>query len=148
MPLPKLSLAAWWVKPAIYAALIALAVFSLKSFGRDVKEFFFGNPEVTRARAETVVQEELNEGLTQASARGMEVVVRVEREKANIDTTTRRNENAIKQATGADTPLPGVAAALHDSLCLRAVYQGELDCAAVQGAPGGERPAEPDAGGD
>lgn len=67
---------------------------------------------------------------------------------AAVDATTERNDHAIKSAVGADTPIPGVARALHDALCMRRAYQSEPDCVAMRPAPRGDASPRADAGGD
>jgi hypothetical protein len=123
-----------WIKPALYAGAAILIVLAFRSFGSSIKEFFFGNPEVIRAQAETVVQAERAEGITEASTQSMDIVVRVREAHGSIDATTTRNDHAIKQAPEASTAAPGVADRLQRALCLRDAYRGEPDCAPLPGA--------------
>lgn len=85
---------------------------------------------------------------TIAATKALAIVDDTRQQHAATDAATERNDHAIKQAADAATPVPGVAGALHDALCLRAAYQHEPDCVALSGAPGRDASARPDAGGD
>ena len=107
---------------------------------------FVLNREAARQKGKAIVAEETTEAAGEAARGALTVTNEVHREYVRIEETTRRNDRAIKQAAGADTRLPGVAAALRDSLCHRAVYRGEPDCAAVLDADQGLGPARGDGG--
>lgn len=135
-----------WARLALAAAVILIAwtiIASLVSFVR----WWNAPREAAQQRAEAITQTETTRATGEAAQAALTTVTEVRREVVRIDATTRRNDHAIKSAAGADTRAPGVAAALHDSLCRRASYHGEPDCAALRGTGGEFGPAATDAGG-
>lgn len=98
-------------------------------------------------KAQAVTQQETTKATGEAAQAALTVTNEVHREYVRIEETTRRNDHAIKQSNDAGTRVPGVAAALHDSLCQRRAYIGEPGCAAVLGNDRGEWSARSDAGG-
>ena len=115
--------------------------------GIAVHRIFFAGREAREERANAVVKEENAKATGEAAATSMTIVNETNRQITRIDEITRRNEDAITSAAGADATAPGVAAALRDALCLRSAYQREPRCAAVRGDGGSVGPAEPDAWG-
>lgn len=81
-----------------------------------------------------------------ATAKAFKIVDDTRAAHAASDVTTERNDHAIKSAADAATPVPGVARALQDALCLRAVYALEPDCQAVPAAAQGDAPARANTG--
>lgn len=64
-----------------------------------------------------------------------------------IDATTQENQDAIHQASGADTSSPGVADVLRRSVCLRASHSADPACAALRRSGNSVGTAGADAGG-
>ncbi|MCB1454400.1 MAG: hypothetical protein KDJ43_12210 [Rhizobiaceae bacterium] len=107
---------------AIVALLAAWAVFII------IDRLFILPRESRQNEGKAIVAEETAEAAGEAARGALTVTNEVHREYVRIEETTRRNDRAIKQAAGADTRLPGVAAALRDSLCQRQAYIDDEDC--------------------
>lgn len=99
------------------------------------------------AGAQVITQQEASKATSEAAQGALQTTTEVHREYVRIDETTRRNDHAIKHSNDADVHLPGVAAALHDSLCRRRAYSGEPRCPAVLGDDRGVGATRADAGG-
>jgi flagellar biosynthesis/type III secretory pathway M-ring protein FliF/YscJ len=132
-----------WARLAL-AAIVILVVWTLVA---TVVRFFSAPREAARQKAEAITAQESTKATGAAASAALETVTEVRREVVRIDATTRRNDHAIKTAAGAGTRAPGVAAALHDSLCRRASYSGEPDCASVLANDRGVGLVGSDAGG-
>lgn len=109
--------------------------------------FILRHREADIERARNVVQEQATKATGEAAADSMNIVNETNRTITRIDEITRRNEDAINSASGADAPAPGVAGALRGALCMRTAYQSDPRCAAVPRDGGSERAAEPNAWG-
>ncbi len=102
--------------------------------------------EGPRQKAEAVTQQETARAAVAVATDAVIVLRERDVEHVRIREITRENDHAIKAAAGADSRAPAVADALHDSLCRRAVYSGEPDCAALLGHSEGVGPARSDHG--
>lgn len=99
--------------------------------------------EAAQAKGDAAVATHASE----AAQAAVKITVDVDQKHAAIDATTSENDRAIKSSPGAMAPIdPGLARALHDALCLRDAYSGELDCAAVRPADRRVGPAAADPG--
>lgn len=132
-----------WAKLAIYAVAAILVIALLWIC---IHRLFFAGREAQQQHANDVVQTGQAAAAAEGSAKAVETVRQVHDEYHRIDLVTRRNEDAITHATGAEATAPDVARALHDALCLRDAYRGEPDCAGVQPAAEGIGAAGADAG--
>lgn len=143
MKLPRLPTNNW-----ARLAIGAIAILVVWTLVAAVVRFFSAPREAAQQRGEAITQQEAAKATGEAAQAALQTVTEVRREIVRIDATTRRNDHAIKSAADAGTRAPGVAAALHDSLCRRASYQREPDCAAVLGNDRGLGAAGTDAGSD
>lgn len=145
MKLPKLTLprTTGW-RLALTAIIIVVAWTILAA----IVQWWNAPREAAQQRGEAITQQEATKGTGEAAQAALQTVTEVRREIVRIDATTRRNDHAIKSAADAGTRAPGVAAALHDSLCRRASYQREPDCAAVLGNDRGLGAVGSDTGSD
>lgn len=106
------------------------------------------NAFAAKQRGEAIVQQETTKATGATAAQAVTITNEVHREITRIDEISRRNENAITSAAGADATAPGVAAALRSALCLRTVYLDHPACKdPVPGDGGSIEPARPDPGG-
>lgn len=131
---------------AVLAAGILAGLLALWLAFILVDRLFILPREAAQSKGKAIAAEETAKAAGEAAREALTVTNEVHREYVRVEQITRRNESAIKQAAGAATRLPGVAAALHDSLCRRAAYSAEPDCAAVLGAGEGLGPAGSDPG--
>lgn len=97
-------------------------------------------------KARGVVQEATIDGLGDAAGEALEITREIHTEHVRIEEITRRNQDAIKSAPGADTRAPDVAGALVRGLCEHRTYFGYAGCPAVLGNDGGLGPAGSDDG--
>lgn len=135
-PRAWLPFAAWAGGGLLVIGLISVAIYQFVLLPRE---------NATR-KATGIVQEATIEGLGDASADALEITRETHTEHVRIEEITRRNEDAIKAATGADTRVPGVARALVRGLCEHRAYLGHAGCPPVLGDDGGLRPAGSDDG--
>ena len=84
------------------------------------------------ATAQAKADGRLTDAATAIGADGVGRLAAHGREIGRIDTATREGEHDVLRSIGADAPAPGVAAALHDALCLSDAYQAEPDCRALR----------------
>lgn len=133
-----------WLRLAL-GAIVILVVWTIIA---TIVRFFSAPREAAQQKAEAITQQETTKATGEAAQAALQTVTEVRREIVRIDATTRRNDHAIKSAADAGTRAPGVAAALHDSLCRRASYQREPDCAAVLGNDRGLGAVGSDTGSD
>lgn len=141
--LAKVLPQAGWARIAVAAVggLLALGLVWLV-----VWKLFFAGHAAREQHATDVVQTEMANGMAQAGQESVRIVVEHTQTIDRINQVTRYNDVQIHNAEGAGDHAPAVAAALHDSLCLRGVYQREPDCAAVHGPGDSERVAGTAAG--
>lgn len=105
------------------------------------------NAFAAKQRGEAIVQQETAKATGTAAAQAVTITNEVHREITRIDEITRRNEDEITAAAGADAHAPDVAAALRSALCLRTVYLDSPACKApLRGDRGGIEPPQPDPG--
>lgn len=122
----------------IGAAVVFLLAFLLWRIGAL-------NAIADKLRADAIVQQETAKATGDAASSAITITNEVHREITRIDEITRRNEDAIQSAAGADAQAPAVAAALRSALCLRDAYRDSPACKTpVPGDGGSERPVERD----
>lgn len=132
--------------PYLRTAIAAAVILALWFVAATVYRWISAPRAAAEQKAEAIVQQETAEATAAVATEAATVTREVYREHVRIDEITRRNDHAIKSAAGAETRVPDVAAALNRSLCQRAAYHGEPDCAAVRGDGGSIGAAGTDAG--
>ena len=102
--------------------LIGLAVLGLRSCAEE--------PDKPIAKVDGA----RDAALIGVAAEGNGIIANAMTEAAEIDTTTKENDRAIRSTPGADTPVP---AAVNDAglraLCVRAAYRDQPRCTALLG---------------
>lgn len=94
-----------------------------------------------RAAAQAQVEARLSGAAAATATQAIGEMVVHDRDVTTIHEITRRGEDAVHAAAGADVRSPDVAAALGAALCGMRTYQSEPDCTAVPADRRGVGPA-------